>query len=145
MHEFKSSSLKDFALNSECRLSDCRFEGYKENIPELCYSLMQYYATWLSPNYYMSLAAIMYRYRDHHYSAHKWKKTPFIEFESFSRSVFLKYADRGLVNDRYYYNMNMSLFNGLFWFSNIFLLTINQGMIWVHYFNGESPYQNTYR
>ena len=48
-------------------LSRCvcvRFEEYKVNIPELCYSLMQYQATWLSPNYYMSLVAIIYRYRE---------------------------------------------------------------------------------
>ena len=64
----------------------------------------------------------------------------------FSRSVFLKYADRGLVNDRYYYNMNMSLFNGLFWFSNIFLFAINQAILWVHFFKyGESPFKNAYR
>ena len=64
------------------------------------------------------------------------------------RSVFLKYADRGLVNDRFYYNMNMSLFNILFWVSNIFLFATNQGMIWVHIIkHGEnwSFFQNTYR
>ena len=67
-------------------------------------------------------------------------------FYSFCRSVFLKYADRGLVNDRYYYNMNMSLFTGLFWFSNIFLIAISQGMMWVHILKyGESPFQNLYK
>ena len=39
-----------------------RFEEYSVKIPELCSSMQQYYATWISPNYYMALIAIMYRY-----------------------------------------------------------------------------------
>ena len=38
------------------------FEEYKEKIPELCHTMQQYYVTWISPNYYMSLAAVIYRY-----------------------------------------------------------------------------------
>ena len=69
-----------------------------------------------------------------------------IDFEASFRGVFLKYAERGLVNDRYYYNMNMFLFNVLFWFSNISLFAINQGILWVHFFKyGESNFQNAYR
>ena len=65
---------------------------------------------------------------------------------SLHRFVFLKYADRGLVNDRFYYNMNMSLFNVLFWISNITLFMFNQGNMWVHIFiHGKSPFENTYR
>ena len=38
------------------------FEEYKDKIPELCHTMQQYYVTWISPNYYMSLAAVIYRY-----------------------------------------------------------------------------------
>ena len=58
----------------------------------------------------------------------------------------MKYADRGLVNDRYYYNMNMSLFNILFWLSNIVLFAINQGIVWAHFVKDEkSLFENGYR
>ena len=43
------------------------------------------------------------------------------------RFVLIKYVDRGLVNDRYYYNMNMTLFKILFWTMNISFFLINQG------------------
>ena len=48
------------------------------------------------------------------------------------RFVFVKYANRGLVNDRYYYNANMTLVNVLFWISNICLFLVNQGNTWAH-------------
>ena len=71
---------------------------------------------------------------------------PFVWSNCFSRFVLLKYADRGLVNDRYYYNMNMTLFNILFWLSNIVLFAINQGMIWAHFVkHGRSLFQNAYK
>ena len=119
---------------------DCvfaRFEEYKDKIPELCHTMQQYYVTWISPNYYMSLAAVIYRYSP---LLMLWK------MGNFCRFVLLKYADRGLVNDRYYYNMNMSLFNVLFWLSNIVLFTINQGIVWVHVFkHGTSLFQNAHK
>ena len=66
--------------------------------------------------------------------------------ELFCRFVFLKYADRGLVNDRYYYNMDMTLFNGLFWLSNVIIFTLNQGIIWIHWIKyGRSAFQTSYR
>ena len=43
------------------------------------------------------------------------------------RFVLVKYSHRGLVNDRYYYNMNMKLFKYLFWISNISAVAVNQG------------------
>ena len=145
----------DIIIKSEWRLFGVRFEDYKATVPKLCYSMQTFQATWYSPNYYMSLVAIIYRYRLEAGGASKWTlnpKSPFFWYTppctcfSFCRSVFLKYADRGLVNDRFYYNMNMSLFKVLFWVSNIFLLTINQGMIWVRIIkHGQSNFQNTYR
>ena len=42
----------------------------------------------------------------------------------------VKYADRGLANDRYYYNMNWTLFKVLFWIANICTFALNQGMMW---------------
>ena len=65
---------------------------------------------------------------------------------NFCRFVLLKYADRGLVNDRYYYNMNMSLFNVLFWSSNIVIFAINQGIVWAHFFkDGTSLFENAHK
>ena len=100
--------------------------------------MQQYYVTWISPCYYMSLVAIMYRYRG--------QRTEDTVSDTFCRFVLLKYADRGLANDRYYYNMNMSLFNILFWLSNIVLFAINQGIVWAHFFKNEkSIFENGYR
>ena len=118
-----------------------RFDSYHVLIPELCHTMQQYYVTWISPNYYMSLAAIMFRY-----SQDEIRGGQLFEFPIFSRFVLLKYADRGLANDRYYYNMNMSLFNGLFWLGNIVLFAINQGGAWAYFIkHGRSLYQNAYK
>ena len=59
----------------------------------------------------------------------------------------IKYVDRGLVNDRYYYNMNMTLFNTLFWIIKISLFLINQGGVLAFSikYEGASIYENTYR
>ena len=45
----------------------------------------------------------------------------------------VKYADRGLANDRYYYNTNMKLFTMLYWTlcGTIFLL--NQALVISYY------------
>ena len=63
------------------------------------------------------------------------------------RFVLIKYVDRGLVNDRYYYNMNMTLFKTLFWIINISVFFINQGNILAFSIKhgGTSLYSNTYR
>lgn len=58
----------------------------------------------------------------------------------------VKYADRGLANDRYYYNMNRSLFNALFWITNICLFAVNQGMMWSFpLIHGKDFAENSYR
>ena len=97
------------------------FEEYKLNIPEMCYSIQQYYNTWISPCYYMSIVAIIYRF------------------------VLVKYADHGLVNDRYYHNMNQTLFKALYWISNIFLFVINQGVVLSAHLKRGNPFRNSYR
>ena len=62
------------------------------------------------------------------------------------RFVLVKYSHRGLVNDRYYYNMNMKLFKYLFWISNISAVAVNQGNMWSFSIkHGYSLVTNTYR
>ena len=59
----------------------------------------------------------------------------------------IKYVDRGLVNDRYYYNMNMTLFKTLFWVINITFFLINQGntLAFSIKYDGASLVANTHR
>ena len=58
----------------------------------------------------------------------------------------IKYADRGLANDRYYWNMNQSLLKTLFWVLNIAILSVNQCNVLVFYLkHGRSLFSNTYR
>ena len=58
----------------------------------------------------------------------------------------IKYADRGLANDRYYWNMNQTLLKTLFWVLNIAILSVNQGNVLVFYLkHGRSAFTNTYR
>ena len=60
----------------------------------------------------------------------------------------IKYAENGLVNDRYYYNMNLSLFKKLFWLINISLFAVNQGNMFsvlIKYEGVTSLFDNTYR
>ena len=61
------------------------------------------------------------------------------------RFVLVKYADHGLVNDRYYHNMNQTLFKALYWISNIFLFVLNQGVTLSNHFKDGNPFKNTYR
>ena len=63
------------------------------------------------------------------------------------RFVLIKYVDRGLVNDRYYYNMNMTLFKTLFWIINVSFFFINQGNFLAYSikYDGASLFSNTYR
>ena len=58
----------------------------------------------------------------------------------------IKYTNRGLVNDRYYWNMNWSLLKSLFWVSNTAFLMVNQGRGLAYLIkHGHSIYGNTYR
>ena len=60
--------------------------------------------------------------------------------------MLVKYSDRGLVNDRYYYNMDISLFKILFWIINVCCLAANQGMLWSFLIkHGQSFFLNSYR
>ena len=62
------------------------------------------------------------------------------------RLVFVKYTDRGLANDRYYYNMNMTLFKRLFWTTNLSLFLLNQGVVWSYAIkHGRSFAENSHR
>ena len=49
------------------------------------------------------------------------------------RFAMVKYADRGLANDRYYYNMNMRLFTLLFWTASGIMILMNQAMVITYY------------
>ena len=42
------------------------FEEYKGQIPELCHTMQQYYVTYYVTSFYMSLSAVIYRYRARH-------------------------------------------------------------------------------
>ena len=54
------------------------------------------------------------------------------------RFTIIKYADRGLVNDHFYYN-NINLFKYLFWIANSIIFMLNQGYMWSYYVkNGKS-------
>ena len=58
----------------------------------------------------------------------------------------IKYTNRGLVNDRYYWNMNLSLLKTLFWVGNIALLVANQANFVTFYLvHGRSLSANTHR
>ena len=58
------------------------------------------------------------------------------------RFVMVKYADRGLVNDKFFVN-NIQPLKYLFWICNLFLVLQNQGLIWAFYFkHGKSFFAN---
>ena len=62
------------------------------------------------------------------------------------RFVLVKYSDRGLVNDRYYYNMNLTLFKLLFWTLNLACLLVNQANVWSFSIkHGQSPLLSHHR
>ena len=50
------------------------------------------------------------------------------------RFVLMKYSDRGLADDRFWFNGGLELFRILFWFANIFFILTNMGIISSHYF-----------
>ena len=108
------------------RLSVSQFpdslSDYQSLVPEICSSMQYLQATWIASWYYMSVSSIIFRF------------------------VMIKYADRGLVNDRYYWNMNLSLIKNLFWVMNITILSVNQGNSLSFYMkHGRSLFSNTFR
>ena len=54
------------------------------------------------------------------------------------RFVLMKYVDRGLADDRFWFNGGLRLFKTLFWLSNIFFILTQQGILLSHlfYFKG---------
>ena len=85
---------------------------FQDNIPEICVTLQTFSVSFIGVWFYMSICSIAYRQIS-------GRLTNSIPSPTADRFVLIKYADRGLVNDRYYYNMNMTLFKNLFWLSNI--------------------------
>ena len=58
----------------------------------------------------------------------------------------MKYSDRGLADDRFWFNGGLRLFQILFWLANIFFILSNLGIISVHYFyHQQSVMHRTYR
>ena len=49
------------------------------------------------------------------------------------RFVLMKYSDRGLADDRFWFNGGLRLFQILFWFANIFFILSNLGIISIHF------------
>ena len=50
------------------------------------------------------------------------------------RFVLMKYVDRGLADDRFWFNGGLRLFKILFWLSNIFFILVQQGILLSHLF-----------
>ena len=62
------------------------------------------------------------------------------------RFVLMKYSDRGLADDRFWFNGGLRLFEILFWFCNIFFILTNLGVISTHYFyHGQNYFLKVYR
>ena len=51
-----------------------------------------------------------------------------------SRFVLMKYSDRGLADDRFWFNGGLRLFGILFWVANIFFIITQGGMYLGHFF-----------
>ena len=45
----------------------------------------------------------------------------------------MKYSDRGLADDRFWFNGGLRLFKILFWLANIFFILTNLGIISIHF------------
>ena len=63
------------------------------------------------------------------------------------RFVLMKYSDRGLADDRFWFNGGLRLFNILFWLANIFFILTNLALFSVHYFfnDRQNIYLKAYR
>ena len=46
----------------------------------------------------------------------------------------MKYSDRGLADDRFWFNGGLRLFQILFWLANTFFILTNLGLIFIPYF-----------
>ena len=58
----------------------------------------------------------------------------------------MKYSDRGLADDRFWFNGGLRLFNVLFWLGNIFFILTNLGILSIHYFyHGHNFFFRSYR
>ena len=65
---------------------------------------------------------------------------------SYFRFVLMKYSDRGLADDRFWFNGSLELFKILFWFGNIFFILTNIGILTGHYFyHGHNFFLRVYR
>ena len=53
-----------------------------------------------------------------------------------SRSVLVKYSDRGLADDVFWFNGGLKLFETLFWIINIFLMLAHETNITILFFTG---------
>ena len=62
------------------------------------------------------------------------------------RFVLMKYPDRGLADDRFWFNGGLRLFNILFWISTIFFILSNLGILSSHYFyHDQNVFLKAYR
>ena len=75
--------------------------------------------------YYGSFVSVLFRFEGS-------KVLSSSQLISFCRFVAMKYADRGLADDRFWFNGNLRLFKTLFWFANIFFIVTQGGIIFGH-------------
>ena len=100
-------------------------------IPTICASILHFHSLWMIPAYFMSFTAIMFRLH-FNLTFFAFGILPIIRF------AMIKYADRGLVNDPFFYN-STKLLKTLFWTANLIPVLLNQGFMWSHYAkHGES-------
>ena len=58
----------------------------------------------------------------------------------------MKYSDRGLADDRFWFNGGLRLFKILFWLANIFFILTNLGIISIHYlYYQQNVFHRVYR
>ena len=58
----------------------------------------------------------------------------------------MKYADRGLADDRFWFNGGLKLFQIQFWLANIFFILTNISGLIAHYLRfNQNLFQKTYR
>ena len=58
----------------------------------------------------------------------------------------MKYSDRGLADDRFWFNGGLRLFRILFWLAIIFFILVNLGILIGHYaYHGQNFFLGVYR
>ena len=58
----------------------------------------------------------------------------------------MKYSDRGLADDRFWFNGGLRLFKILFWIANIFFILTNHGILSIHLlYHEQNVYLKVYR